>query len=240
MKTLAGTLLGLSLASAAVAQPAPTTIVSSVGGTRLDIAATGEVARVPDIALISAGVMTRAATAGEAIRSNAERIESVRAALRRAGVAERDLQTSTLSLNPDYRYDQNQPPQLTGYNASNQLTIRFRDIRRAGAILDALVAAGANTISGPSFTLDKPEEALDEARTKALGIGRARAELYARSLGMRVVRLVSVSEYGGGYAPPPPPPPATMSADAAAVSRTEIVPGEQRTQVTLSMSFELR
>lgn len=217
---------------------APAAPVVAPGSTRLDVTATGEVSQVPDLVLISAGVVTRGATAAEAIGRNSERMEAVRAALRRAGIAERDIQTANLSLNPDYRYEQNQPPQLMGYSAQNQLSVRFRDVRRAGAILDALVAAGANTISGPSFALDKPEAALDEARVRAIAAGRARADLYARSLGMRVVRLVSVSEGGGSYGPPVPMAVATTADSAAA--RTEIVPGEQKLQVTLAMSFELR
>ena len=96
-------------------------------------------------------------------------------ALKRAGVEDRDIQTSNISLNPEYRYAENQPPQLTGYTASNQLTIRFRDIRNSGKILDALVSQGANQINGPSLTIDKPEAALDEARAKAIATGRARA-----------------------------------------------------------------
>ena len=111
-------------------------------------------------------------------------MQRVLAALKRAGVEDRDIQTSNISLNPEYRYVENQPPQLTGYTASNQLTIRFRDIRNSGKILDALVSQGANQINGPSLTIDKPEAALDEARARAIATGRARAELYARSLGV--------------------------------------------------------
>ena len=112
----------------------------------------------------------------------------------------------------------NQPPQLTGYTASNQVSVRFRDIRNTGEILDALVAEGANQINGPCLTIDKPEAALDEARAKAVAVGRARAELYARALGMRVVRLLSVSE-SGGYPVPPPMP--MMRAEAAAQAATQ-------------------
>ena len=92
----------------------------------------------------------------------------VRAALTRAGVADRDIQTSNINLNPDYAYENNRPPRLTGYNASNQVTVRFRDIANAGEILDALVAEGANSINGPTLTIDKPEAALDEARARAI------------------------------------------------------------------------
>src|SRR5207253_7977509 len=147
---------------------------------------------------------------------------------------DRDVQTSSISLNPEYRYVENQPPQLTGYTASNQLTIRFRDIRNSGKILDALVGQGANQINGPSLTIDKPEAALDEARAKAIAIGRARAELYARSLGLRVVRVVSVNE-NGGYAVPPPVPMMAREIMVTGAAKTEIAPGEQKLQVNLAM-----
>lgn len=234
--SLAAMALGIfAVPAAAQAQAAPA--VQAISGTRLDVSATGEVSRVPDVAIITAGVMTRSTSATGAISENAARMERVRAALKRAGIADRDIQTSNISLNPEYRYQENMPPQLTGYTASNQVNVRFRDIRNTGRILDALVAEGANQINGPSLTIDKPEAALDEARTKAVAAGRARAELYARALGMRVVRLLSVSE-GGGYSVPPPMP--VMRAQAADSAESKIDPGEQQLQVTLAMSFELQ
>lgn len=235
--------LALALAGAAVpavaSAQATIAFAQPVSGTRLDVSATGEVTRVPDIAIISAGVVTRAATASAAIGENARRMEQVRAALKRAGIADRDIQTSTINLNPDYRYQENQPPQLTGYQATNSVSVRFRDIRNTGQVLDALVSVGANQISGPTLTIDKPEAALDEARTRAIANGRARAELYARSLGMRVVRLLSVSE-SGGYAVPPPMPYAMEARAVSDVAQTKIDPGEQKLQVGVSMSFELQ
>jgi len=220
------------------AQSAPT-VAQSIAGTRLDVSATGESTRVPDIAIISAGVVTRSVTAAAAMQENATRMERVIAALKKAGLADRDIQTTSVSLSPEYRYENNQAPQLVGYTASNQVNFRFRDIRNSGRILDVLVAQGANQINGPNLTLDKPEAALDEARAKAIAAGRARAELYAASLGMRVTRVVSVSESGSHY-PSPPPPMAERSDMAMAVSKTEILPGEQKHQVSLAMVFELR
>lgn len=208
-------------------------------GTRLDVNATGEVTRVPDLAIISAGVQTLQPTASAAIEENAARMERVRAALKRAGIEDRDIQTSTISLNPEYQYDQNRPPRLTGYRATNTVNVKFRDLKRTGAILDALVAEGANQISGPNLTIDKPEAALDEARAKAVANGRARADLYARTLGMRVVRLISVSE-GGGYNVPPPMPMVAMMAERGADASSKIDPGTQQLQVNVSMSFELQ
>jgi uncharacterized protein YggE len=235
----------LALALGAVALPSGATAQSTqpqmppIVGTRLDISATGESTRVPDVAIISAGVVTRAPTAGAAIQENSVRMDRVLAALKRAGVADRDVQTSSISLNPEYRYQENRPPELVAYSASNQVSIRFRDIRSSGKILDALVGEGANQLNGPTLTIDKPESALDEARVDAIANGRARADLYARALGKRVVRVVSVSEGGGNYYPPPPMPMAERSM-AAQVADTKIVAGEQKLQVTVSMVFELQ
>ena len=233
-------MLGALSWTAPAAAQQQATITQSIAGTRLDLTATGEVTRVPDVAVISAGVVSRAATASAALQDSANRMERVLAALKRAGVAERDIQTSSVNLNPEYRYPENQSPQLVGYTATNQLTIRFRDIRNSGKILDALVAEGANQINGPNLTIDKPEPALDEARANAVAIGRARAEAYARSLGLRVVRVVSVSESGGYAVPPAPPPMPMMMARGERDSSTAIAPGEQKLQVSLGMTFELQ
>jgi uncharacterized protein len=229
-------LAAAALPSAAAAQQA--SITQTIAGTRLDVSATGEVTRVPDVAIISAGVISRSPTATGALQDSASRMGRVLAALKRAGVEDRDVQTSNVSLNPEYRYPQNESPQLVGYTASNTVTIRFRDIRSSGKILDALVGEGANQINGPSLTIDKPETALDEARAKAISAGRARADLYARSLGMRIVRVVSVSE-SGGYAVPPPMPPMMMAARGER-DQTKIEPGEQKLQVNVAMTFELQ
>ena len=214
--------------------------VPVIGGTRLDINATGEVTRVPDLAIISAGVQTLQPTATGAIEENATRMERVRAALKRAGIDDKDIQTSSISLNPEYRYVENQPPRLTGYRATNTVNVKFRDLKRTGAILDALVAEGANQINGPNLTIDKPEAAYDEARVQAIANGRARAELYARALGKRVVRLLSVSESGGFNVPPPMPVAYARDMAAQSVAKTEIDPGTQQLEVTLAMSFELQ
>jgi uncharacterized protein YggE len=221
------------------AQAQQATITQSIAGTRLDVNATGDATRVPDVAIISTGVVTRSATASGAVSQAATRMTRVRAALKAAGVADRDIQTSNLSLNPEYRYDNNQPPRLTGYTASNTLTVRFRDIASSGRIIDALVGEGANQINGPTLTIDKPEAALDEARAKAVVSGRARAELYARSLGMRVVRLVAVSETGS-HSPVPPPMVRMMSAERGDAASSKIDPGEQKLEVNVAMTFELQ
>ncbi|WP_106638601.1 SIMPL domain-containing protein [Allosphingosinicella vermicomposti] len=234
----------LTLASAIALIPAAAPVAAQdaaairpIDGTRLDVVATGEVTRVPDIARISTGVVTQAPTASDAIRQNAAAMNKVRAALKRAGIADRDIQTSSLNLNPDYRYQDNQPPQLTGYRASTDVSVRFRDIAKTGQILDALVAQGANQINGPTLMIDKEDEAMDEARTDALAKARARADLYARAMGKRVGRILSVSEMGAAR---PAPMPYAVAEARDAGSAAKIDPGEQAVNVTLSVSFELQ
>jgi uncharacterized protein len=233
--------MGLALALCAAAPAAAQTVqapMPAIAGTRLEVSATGEATRVPDVAIISAGVVTRQPTATAAIQENSAQMERVLAALKRAGIEDRDVQTSSINLNPEYRYQENRAPQLVGYTASNQVSIRFRDIGNTGKILDALVAQGANQINGPTLTIDKPEAAVDEARLKALANGRARADVYARALGKRVARIVSISESGGSH-PVPPPMPMMMEARAQGAD-TKIVPGEQKLQVNLSIVFDLQ
>jgi uncharacterized protein YggE len=232
---LAAALAALPLVPAA-AQSQPPSIL--VDGTRLDVVATGEVSRVPDVARITSGVVTVAPTATAALAENATRMASVRAALKRAGIADRDIQTSSINLYPDYRQDaQGNNPQITGYRASNEVSVRFRDIANTGRILDALVAQGANQINGPMLAIDKPEAALDEARTLALANARSRAELYAKALGKRVGRILSISESGANYAQPVI---MMQAARGKAADSTSVDPGEQSVSISLSVSFELQ
>ena len=209
-----------------------------VNGTRLDINARGEVRRVPDIAVINAGVVTNSADAATAMAEIAVRMSRIFAALRKAGVADKDITTASVSLSPQYRYVENQPPVITGYQAGNSLMIRFRDIGKSGAILDALVKQGANQIGGPSLVVEKTEAAQDEARVAAIKVARARAELYANAAGMKVRRIISISEsdgYSGG-----PAPLMAMSRMEDSSAKTEVAPGEQEIGVNVAVVFELQ
>lgn len=237
---------GLMVAAALIAAPggaqAPQTVEPLVPaqGAVLDIAAQGRTTRVPDLAVVRAGVVTQGATAAAALAENSTRMARVLAGLRRAGVAARDVQTAQVSLQPQYRYADNQAPVVTGYQASNSVSVRFRAVARAGAILDALVAEGANQIDGPTLTLDDPDAALDEARADALRRARARADLYARAAGMRVERIVSIAEGGAEPAPRPPVAYAAMRAMDAGQAKTEIAAGETEVTALVTVRFLLR
>ncbi|NTS66172.1 SIMPL domain-containing protein [Sphingomonas sp. HHU CXW] len=213
-----------------------------VDGTVLEVSATGRVVRAPDVATIRAGVVTQSATAAAALGDNAARMAQVIASLKATGIATRDLSTSNVSLQPQYRYGDNQPPVITGYQASNSVSVKFRDIARSGAILDALVKAGANQIDGPAMSLSQPDAALDAARADAVKRAQARAALYAQAAGMRVERILSINEAGendGGNPQPPIMARMGVSMQRADVSTT-ILPGETDVTATLNVRFILK
>jgi len=217
--------------------PAQTTPYVATDGTLLSVAAQAEAKRVPDIATVSTGVVTRAADANAAMRANAEQMAKVVAAIKAAGIAAKDVQTSGISLNPTYQYGENQPPKITGYEAHNTVNVVVRDIGRLGKILDSFAAVGANQINGPTFDVENKDEAYDEARRKAVEKAQVRAEMYAKTLGMKVRRIVSINE-GSQFGPPVPMPMMRMQAMEKAAD-TSVSPGENTLSVNLDVVFEL-
>lgn len=231
------TLSSIAIAPA-LAQTLPVAQAVIPDGTLLDVTATGKTTRVPDVATIRAGVVTQAVTAAAALSDNANRMSAVLSALKRAGIQPRDIATANVSLQPQYRYADNRPPVITGYQATNNVSIRFRDIAKSGAILDALVAQGANQIDGPNLSLDEPDAALDEARVDAIKRAQARAELYAKAAGLSVSRILTIAE-GGEIAGPQPPMPVYRMA-AAKAADTQVMPGESDVTVTITVRFLLK
>ena len=232
------TALGLAMAGGATAQSTAPAPILPGDGTLLSVSAQADATRVPDIARVSAGVVTQAPEADAAMRANAAQMEKVMAAIRGAGIAERDVQTTGVNVHPQYDYRENSTPAITGYQATNTVQVTVRDIGGLGDVLDALVASGANQVHGPNFDVDDKEGAYDEARRAALEKARARARMYAEALGMRVRRIASISE-GGGFGPPMPMQ--MMAMDAAQESRasTPISPGEATLTVNLDVVFAL-
>jgi uncharacterized protein YggE len=223
----------LLTAGAALAQPAPVLPTA----TTLTVAAEGRVTRAPDIAEVSGGVVTSAATAAAAMAENASRMTAVVAAVKKAGIADRDIQTTGLNLQPQYRYADNQPPVLTGYQVTNTVSLRLRKLGEAGRLLDTLVGVGANQISGPNFSVDAANAALDEARVAAVAMARTRAQLYAQAAGLRIKRIVSISE--GGTIEPGPRPMMMMARADKMAAAPPVAPGEVALGVNVTMVFEL-
>ncbi|NBW06657.1 MAG: SIMPL domain-containing protein [Caulobacteraceae bacterium] len=238
---------------AATALTAPAAFAQSVGNApvsstiqmiqtqpSLNLSATGEVKVAPDMATITFGVVTEAATAQEAMAQNATQMTRVAAALRRAGIAERDIQTSGLNLQAQYDYVQNEPPRLRGYQATNRVTVNINDLTKVGTTADAVVAAGVNQIDGISFGLKDPKTAEDQARRLAVQALQAKARLYAEALGVQLGGIRSLNE-GGGYAPQPPMPVFAMARmQSAGADSTPVSAGELSVKIDITGVYDIR
>ncbi len=214
--------------------------------TTVMISADGVSHSQPDIAIVSAGVQADASTAGEAMAGQAKSMTGVFESLSAAGVGPKDMQTSNLSLYPRYDYIEvtNEDgstqgvQRLIGYTASNELTIKIRDLSKLGEMLDKLVAAGGNTFNGVTFGLDDASEAQDEARRMAMKDATARAKLYADAAGLKVKRIVSITE-SGGYSPDPMPMARMMGMAKDEAYSTPIAAGEVGYSANVTVLFEL-
>jgi uncharacterized protein YggE len=206
----------------------------------LNLSATGEVKVAPDMAVITFGVVTEAATAQEAMALNATRMTQVATALRRAGLGERDIQTSGLNLQAQYDYVQDQPPKLRGYQATNRVTVNINDLTKVGTTADAVVAAGVNQIDGISFGLKDPKTAEDQARRLAVQALQAKARLYAEALGVQLGGIRSLNE-GGGYTPQPPMPVFAMARmQSAGADSTPVSAGELSVKIDITGVYDIR
>ena len=192
----------------------------------------GSASAVPDNAVIRLGVSSQGKTARAASDANAKEMTVVLAAIKGSGVADRDIQTTSLSLQPQYEPNKTGAPRLIGFQANNQVTVKIRDIANLPTVLDRAIAAGANEMSGIEFVVSEQTKLLDKARAAAIADAHRKAELYANAAGMKVGRVMSISEEG---AAPQPRPYQAMRAGAAA----PIAPGEQMLRAVVTVSYEL-
>lgn len=192
----------------------------------------GKIAAAPDSAVIRLGVSSQGKTARAASEANAKEMTAVLAAIKDTGIADRDIQTTSLSLQPQYEPQKTGSPHLVGFQANNQVTVKIRDIGALPNVLDRAISAGANEMSGIEFVVSEQSKLLDKARTSAIADARRKAELYAAAAGMKVGRVMSISEEG--TTPPPHLLPALRAGAAAPVA-----PGEQTLRAVVTVSFEL-
>lgn len=229
---IAGMLLAAAPAAAAEVQ-------LQVQGPVVEITATETVESAPDQASVGAGVTTRAQTAVLAMRENAGRMDAVIARLRSLGIAREDIQTSGINLNPQYRYsNDNTPPTFLGYDATNQVSVRLRKLDRIGPTLDALVAAGANNLSGPFFSREDDQAQRAQAREAAFKAAEAQARQYSRLAGFAGLRLLAVEETlqrGGPIAFDV----REQSMSVTAAKATPVEPGRVGTSVQLTAKYEM-
>jgi hypothetical protein len=224
-----------ALATALIATPAAAQLATPTP----TIAVSGEatVSVPPDLALIDGGVSSQAGTAREAAAANNAAMGKVLLAIKQAGIDDKDVQTARLSLQPVYTQAPNKSGDsaITGYRASNRVTLRLRDIGKVAATIDTLVAAGANEIGGISFTVAQPSKLLDDARADAIADARRKAEIYAQAAGVTLGAPVSIAEDSSSA--PAPTMFRKMSGVAAAAP---VAQGEETLRVSVSVSWEIK
>src|SRR5579885_2853207 len=216
----------MSVASAIVALVLAATCPARAVEKLITVGGEATVAVVPDVAVIRIGVTSQGKTAHEASEANAKQMTAVLGAIKQSGIDERDVQTSRLSLQPQYDPNKGGTARLTGFLVTNQLTVKIHKIESLPDILDRAIAAGANEMSGIEFVVSQQSRLLDQARDEAIADARRKAELYAKAAGAKRGRVVSISEEG---APAPPHPVATMRAAAVPAA-----PGAQTLRATRS------
>ena len=204
----------------------------------LTVSGTGRVNAVPDVADVSLGVFEQAKEAAEASQQAAVSMDSVVQALLAMGIDEKDIQTTSISLNA--RYDWNKDPaEIVGWDASNLVNVTVRDIETVGDVVDAVVESGANQINGISFRVEAPTEAQMLARTAAVEDARTKADQLAADAGVEIVGIVSISESGGQQPQPIYMAREEMAFAADAAAATPVLPGEVELSVNVSIQYEI-
>jgi uncharacterized protein YggE len=222
------------VAAVALALSAPALAQSDIPAA---ISVTGEasISVPPDLALVDAGVASDAKTAREASEANNNAMTKVLAALKAANVDPKDVQTSRLSLQPQYAPNRSGPSPVVGYRVSNRVTVRIRDVTKLANVIDTLVGAGANDIGNVSFEVSQASKLLDDARERAVADARRKAEIYARAAGVTLGAPLSISEEGA----PQPIFRAKMAAPMAAAP-TPIAQGEETLSITVSATWAIK
>jgi uncharacterized protein YggE len=198
------------------------------------VTVTGEamVSVAPDMAVIRIGVTSQGKSAREASETNAKQMTSVLAAIKKSGIADRDVQTSRLSLQPRYDTSQSGTARLLGFQVTNQVTVKIRKVDNLPSILDRAITAGANEMSGIEFVVSQQSQLLDQTRAEAVADARRKAEIYAKAAGAKLGRVVAIRDEGAS----PPPHPVMRAMRAGAVP---VEPGEQTLRADVTVSYEL-
>ncbi len=202
----------------------------------IDLSVTEYVDATPDVATFSTGVQTLAPTANEAVRQNNVQMAAVISRLKKLGIADKDVQTTQISLNQQFDYSEGRQV-FRGFSASNTVSAKLRDLKKLPQFLDALASDGATNFNGPMFSVEDDSKLKEAARDKAWDNAAKRANAIARKAGYANVRVLRVEEQSGefGY----PVPMVEMRAADAAGKATPIAPGQVRIGATMNFTFEM-
>ena len=233
-RALALGLSAMSIAGLLAAAPAAAQTIQPPR--QITVAGDGQASATPDEATIAGGTQLQSRTAKEAMDGNSRAMRQVQEALRGAGIEERDVATSALSLRPviDHQSAGNRP-RVVGYTAGHRLQVRVRDLAKLGDVLDRMVAAGANQIEGLQLGVSDWSKKVDEARVAAIADARRKAEIMARAAGARLGKVLTIAEHGGAM----PPPVMRRMATAAASEPVPVATGDQTFQMSVTITWEL-
>lgn len=195
----------------------------------------GEAHGQPDTAMLSAGVSVDAPTAAAALASANKNMQAVLAALKTVGVPDRDTQTQNFSVHPQYATGNGEAPRVTGYQVTNQVQVRLRDISKLGPTLDVLVAAGANQINGVNLSIHDPAVLLADARAAAVADARTKAETFAKAAGVSLGPILSINENGNSG-----PRPIVFAAPMAKVASVPVALGEETIDADVTIAWEIK
>lgn len=233
------TILALGLA-AAIALPTLANAADAPPAPRIVVTGEGESAIAPDLAILTLSVMREARTAREALDANNAAMAEVIDAIKLFGIADRDLQTAGIQINPRYNYsnkpDGSQDAELVAYQVTNTLTVRVRDLAKTGEVLDKAVSLGVNQGGGIAFANDDPSSAIDEARQKAVANAMAKARSLSKAAGVELGRVIEISDQSYGARPMP----IEAKAFDARVGAAPVEAGENAYTVQVNMTFELK
>lgn len=211
---------------------------------RIIVTGAGEATAAPDTAIVSLVVREEKPTAREALTANNEAMARVLDGMKKAGIADRDLQTSGFGIEPRYVYPENkdntqppQPPKIVGYAVSNSLTVRVRDLKKVGEILDQSVTLGVNQGGNLTFTNDKTDTILEEARKKAVENAIAKAKTLTAAAGVELGKVIEISEQSFN---PSPVPMGQAKMMAMAADSVPVATGENTYNVNVNVTFELK
>lgn len=234
---IAALIMGAAALGAIIARPTPTQAaqVNMAPVRQITVIGTGETKATPDRATVQLGVRSQATTAREAMTKNSQQMAVVVDQLKKLGIADKDLQTSGFNISP--AYDQNGST-VTGYEVGNSVSVIIRDLKSAGDLLDKVVNAGANAVSGVSFSIDDPKALQATARDNAIADAQARAQAMAKAAGGTVGPVIAISETIGS------PPPVIMQRAAAESKAMDTAPpieaGQQTINAQVQITYELR
>jgi uncharacterized protein YggE len=236
---LAVALLAMTAVGAGAQTPAPPPPRDVAAAETISVSGVGRVTLAPDRASFSVGVQSMGPTVAAAVQDNNARVAAIVAALRKLGATDREIRTSQVSIYPQQDAQPNRAPRIVGYQVSNNVSVIRPDVSDVGRYLQAAVDAGANTVSGVSFTVSDPAKGRDAGLSSAFADARAKADVLARAAGRTVGRALSITE-GSAITPPPYPFARGAMMEAAAKMDVPVEPGAEELTFTVSVVFELR